>query len=264
MPMTKKQKQDLARLEKRIIRTTHYIEGHGFVKPMSSWDGSAREDLKQMLEERRTLLNEMFICSADEVADFKKTNDRLHELTQKMHAKALSLYRAILQNGYDPEFDDDIMVEGTLRYVYNDPWESVILSEEEKRNIYEKPINPYGSDFPTMLDILSDYYEHTWIPECASCSTSYELYHDPGMDAKEVGLDDFLDNGVSWDEGYLRREEFKDICICHAVHDLCEHKMYSIPDLLRMNDFWCEIKITHQLISDRDGKRFSCIRREEE
>ena len=57
------------------------------------------------------------------------------------------------------------------------------------------------------------------------------------------------------------REEFKDICICHAVHELCQHKMYSIPDLLRMNDFWCEVKVTHQLLSDRDGKRFSCIER---
>ena len=62
-------------------------------------------------------------------------------------------------------------------------------------------------------------------------------------------------------EGVFDREEFKDICICHAVHELCQHKMYSIPDLLRMNDFWCEVRVTHQLLSDRDGKRFSCIDR---
>ena len=86
MPMTKKQKQDLARLEKRIIRATHYVGGHGFVKPMSSWDDSAREELKQMLEERRTLLNEMFICSADEVVDFKKTEEYLKEKLQNNSA----------------------------------------------------------------------------------------------------------------------------------------------------------------------------------
>ena len=56
-------------------------------------------------------------CPADEEpADFRKNNERLHELTQKMHEKALMTYRNILQNEYDPEFDDDIMVEGRLRF----------------------------------------------------------------------------------------------------------------------------------------------------
>jgi hypothetical protein len=30
-----------------------------------------------------------------------------------------------------------------------------------------------------------------------------------------------------------------------------------------MNEFWCEVRITHQLLSDRDGRRFSFIRRKE-
>ena len=263
--MTKKQRQELVRLEKAIIKTARYVEGHGLVTPMSSWDSERREILKSQLEERQTMLNDMFLCTADEVADFRKTNDRLYALTQKMHEKALSLYRAILKEGYDPEFDDDIMVEGTLKYVFNDSWGSVILSGEERRNLYEKPIEPYGSNFPAMLDILSEIYENTLEPECASCFASYELSHKPEMESKEYGLENFLDDGRTWaDIGPLNREEFADICICYAVHDLCDHKLYSIPDILRMNDFWCEIKVTHQLLSDRDGKRFSCINRKEE
>jgi len=208
-----------------------------------------------------TRLNEMFLCTEQEVSDFRKVNDRLYELTQKMHEKALSLYRAILKEGYDRDFDDDIMVEGTVKYVFNDAWGSVILTGEERRNMYEKPLEPYWSDFPAMLEILYEYYENTLEPECASCFASYELFHKPDMDPKEFGLENFLDDGQSWAEGLFDREEFKDICICHAVHEMCQHKMYSIPDLLRMNDFWCEVKVTHQLLSDRDGKRFSYIER---
>ena len=256
--MTKK--QELIRLEKAIIKAC----GMEFAKSVPELDGQLRERIGQQLERRRNLLNEMFLCTAEEVEDFKKTNDRLYTLTWKMHEKALNLYRAILQTGYDPEFDDDIMVEGTLRYVFNDVWSSVILTEEERRNMYGKPLNPYGSDFPTMLEILSAYYESGASPECAFCHTSYDLGHKPEMDAKEFGLENFLDDGESWAEGPLRRKEFEDICICHAVHDLCDHKMYAIPDLLRMNDFWCEVKITHQLLSDRDGNRDSFIVKKED
>lgn len=37
------------------------------------------------------------------------------------------------------------------------------------------------------------------------------------------------------------------IVICHAVHNVCEHKNFSIPDLLRMNTFevTVEMKIQH-------------------
>ena len=44
----------------------------------------------------------------------------------------------------------------------------------------------------------------------------------------------------------MSRSELEDICICHAVHDICTHKPYSIPDLLRMNDFWVEAEVTFQ------------------
>ena len=40
------------------------------------------------------------------------------------------------------------------------------------------------------------------------------------------------------------------------MHDICTHKYYSIPDLLRMNDFRCEVKVTHQHIVDQSGSRW--------
>ena len=43
--MTKKQRQELVRLEKQIVKTARYVEGHGLVEPMSAWDGTTREEV---------------------------------------------------------------------------------------------------------------------------------------------------------------------------------------------------------------------------
>lgn len=256
--MTRKQKQELARIEKQVIKVARYIGGHGMFRPLNDWDEEKKNQLKELLSQRCVLLNEMFECTTEEIEAFKLVNDRLNDLTKKMYAKSLSLYKAILQEGYDPEFDDDLVVNGSLRYVFNDEHGSVVWSEEERRNGSEAS-NAYGSDFAAMLDILYDLYEEGCEPECAFCQVSYSLNHKPDMPASEFGLEDYLDDGDSWNESPLDRPEFNDICICHAVHDLCNHKSYSIPDLLRMNDFWVEVKITHQHIVDRDGKRYSFI-----
>ncbi len=56
-----------------------------------------------------------------------------------------------------------------------------------------------------------------------------------GSDFSNMIADDIvnvLDDGRSWSEGYLRHPKLSDIVICHAAHDICDHKSYSIPDLL--------------------------------
>ena len=93
----------------------------------------------------------------------REVNDRLIDLTERLHDKTYSLYKALLQTGYDPDFDDDIMIEGTLTYIV-DSWEK--------------------------------------------------------------------------DESDL--------------------------DVLRMNDFWCEIKVNHQMLCNLKGERHSIINRSED
>ena len=48
---------------------------------------------------------------------------------------------------------------------------------------------------------------------------------------------DRLDDGSSWAEGCLDIPQFSGIDVCYAVHDLCTHKNYSVPDLLRIRSF---------------------------
>ena len=74
----------------------------------------------------------MLLWTPGEIARMKEVNDRLYDLTKRLHEKTYSLYKALLQTGYDPDFDDDIMIEGRLTYIVDD-WDdgSSVLPMEE-------------------------------------------------------------------------------------------------------------------------------------
>ena len=129
-----------------------------------------------------------------------------------------------------------------------DDWEegSSVLGMEED--------TLYGSDFVRMMDILSILAgDGPWHP--AGTFISYSPKHIPGMDPAELGLINSLDDGASWDHAGL----FPGICVCHAVYALRNDNLFSYPDILRMNDFWVEVKVVHQCLTDLAGNRYDCI-----
>lgn len=248
--MKKERRLELKSIEKQIFETAKMKD---FWDEQDSWTDETKHKLKYLLKKRCELLNEMFEGSQEEVERFWKVNDLLCNLTKKMHSKALNLYRNLLKSGYDPDFDDDITLEATLKYDLDADCD--FLYDENKPD-------EYGSRYWIIMAILNILYEESYTSECAFCNTSYVLRHNLDMTPEELGLDDFLDDGKSWSEAPLDRPEFKDICICHAIHDLCCHKSYSIPDLLKMNNFRIDINIAHQHSVNIDGERNSYIIRQ--
>lgn len=114
--------------------------------------------------------------------------------------------------------------------------------------------------FTRMLQIIDWLYlcnvDGFQIEEIACTSKEcIDPNKDSSMSDAQLGFVNNFDDGTTWPEVCLDHPAFKHICICHAVHDICTHKNFSIPDLLHMNDFWCEIKITHQHIVEQDGRR---------
>lgn len=77
-----------------------------------------------------------------------------------------------------------------------------------------------------------------WTEDLEIRSGSTILYEEPEPDR--------LDDGTTWAEGCLDLPQFKDIVVCYAVHDLCTHKNYSVPDLLRLNTY----NISHHIVTD--------------
>ena len=64
-----------------------------------------------------------------------------------------------------------------------------------------------------------------------------------------------MDDGTTWAEGPLRDPKLEHIVVCHALHALCTHMNWSIPDVLRINDFSIEVKLTIQQFSDQERNR---------
>ena len=222
---------------KRIIPTTT-IPGHHCTYPRLDkiQDRETLDRIEYLLHTRSYLLNQMFLCNQAEKERFKQINELLLGLTRQMYAHTANLYRAMHQSLKDETFDDDCEIEGRLLFSHNGS-ESVLVLEEDMF---------YSSDFNRIIKLIDTLLDKKGLAEIESCSISNGIDNIPDVTDKALGLTDELDDETSGAEGCLSRSELEDICICHAVHDICTHKPYSIPDLLRMNDFWVEAEVTFQ------------------
>lgn len=193
-----------------------------------------------LLAYRCSALNTMFYdhCSDSEIKQFAAINEHLDNATQHMYERT-NMAKDFLQTMNTHEKDSDLWIESKLQFWCDDVADVLKLECDEY----------YGSDFANMITLLStidrDFYHREEIDQIYLQS---EI-----IDGKVVVKDDIinvLDDGRSWSEGYLRHEKLSHLTICHAVHDICDHKSYSIPDLLRMNSFEISVEIKIQSIHD--------------
>lgn len=209
--------------------------------------GAARiEKIRDLIGTRGLILNRMFQATPQEIKRFETVNQLLDRLTKKMYHRMANLYRILIDSPKDTSFDDDYVIRGTLKYVYNGEDSILELPEDSY----------YGSDFAYMIELIYDLLEEGYdgLAEIEEYARDYSPRDITGDEPLEYV--DLLDDGVTWAEGHLRRPELRQIVVCHAVHDICTHKPYSIPDLLRLNDFWVEAHLTCQHIIDQNGKRY--------
>jgi len=128
--------------------------------------------------------------------------------------------------------------------------------DEVCNDILQLPDDNYnGSDFAYMINLIGEseefhsYYFGRNIEEC-------KIHHRKECTIEGNECKNELDDGVSWAEGNLYNPAFKGIVICHAVNSSCNDHPYSIPDLLRINSYWVDVKITCQHITDQRGRRY--------
>ena len=190
-------------------------------------------------------LNNMFEihCSDEEVRRFAAVNDMLYDMTERMYERARMVNELIRTMPLHKK-DDDLEVQARLRF-WEDGASSVLELEDDEY---------YGSDFSRMIVLLAiidrDYKFYDEIEQANLCPHLIE--------GKVVSDDDIindLDDGTTWAEAWLRHPKLDHLVICHAVHDICTHKNYSIPDLLRMNTFEVSVEMKVQQIQDQDGAR---------
>lgn len=202
-----------------------------------------RNKLFSLLRERRYRLAMLFRNDPAGLEHFKKINGYLKELSDRMYKKGARVYRQYLTAAIDGEFDDDFMIEADLRFVYSGKDSITELGDEEY----------YGSDFDYMMNVCYDYSDDE---PCAgaSFSKSFRKSDTPEMTDRELELDN-SDDRIDHHEMKIWIPELEGIRICNAVNEICVYDTgYSVADLLRMNDFWCNVKAVYQHIRDQDGK----------
>lgn len=240
-------KDMLEEIEPRILSIT----GNPFAPfYRHEWTDEAAKvaEVEALMSERQYLMNQLFFLhkSPAEIERFKELNSRLKDLTDKVYKRTGEIYRRLLDAPVDPDFDDDIEVEGIIKYDCDSRTDVLRLEDDDF----------YGSDFDAMLSILDSLQEEIGLPDFVSVNPN--TYNWPnlhsGMSDEELRLTNDLDDGTTWDE--YRIPELEDTIVCHAVHDLTDHRSFSIPDFLRMNSFWCEVKTITQHIVESDGTRF--------
>lgn len=217
--------------------------------------------IEALIGNRRYILDRMFTYSEDEIKRMEQVNALLFNLTKQMYQRTTSLYRMLLKYGQDDSFDDDYEVEGVLNH-------HVEYSKDEgdlDSVLHLENDDVYGSDFAYMIyvmrenDELSDFH----INYIDNCFIYHRESNTPEMTDKELDCDyTFMDDGESWGE-CLWRNDLKHICFCHAFHSLYTHHSYSLQDIIRINAFSVDVKLTCQRITDQKGRRWAEMKSEE-
>ena len=135
------------------------------------------------------------------------------------------------------------MIEADLRFIYNGKNSISKLGDEEY----------YGSDFDYMMNVCYDFCADKPYAG-ASFAKSFRKSDRHEMTDRELELDN-SDDKIDHHEMKIWIPELEGIRICNAANEICVYDTgYSVADLLRMNDFWCEVKAVYQHIRDQDGK----------
>ena len=204
------------------------------------------ELLDALLDLRCWALNALFEvhCSDEEVKRFTAINDKLYDMTERMYERA-RMVNELIKTMPLHEKDDDVEVEAKLKF-WEDGAPSVLEIEDDEF---------YGSDFTRMIVLLSlidsDYKSYDEIERVAI----YPKLAEGKLISDDTEIKNDMDDGTTWAEAWLRHRKLDHLIVCHAVHDICTHKNYSIPDLLRMNTFEVSVDIKIQQIEDQDGSR---------
>lgn len=199
-------KATLRFIEEKVLRITE-INGWERIKELY-------EQVKDLLGDRHYILNQMFRLhiTEREIERFREVNAHLLELSRQLFKEHHKLVECLETNPIR-----DIAPNGTIEV------ESLLDVDEGGSLFLFDDDEDYGSNFSKIADAIA------WTEDLEIRSCNTYLGERPESDN--------LDDGTTWAEGCLDLPQFKDIIVCYAVHDLCTHKNYSVPDLLRLQSY---------------------------
>ena len=220
------EKMSLPELENRIK-----ILHKEFQRSRAYKDGK----LDACLSVRKHLINCNFVFTPEAINGIERINRILMESTVKVLNRTNLLCKQMTElKARGDDFLDSFSVEGTVSVRFNSEESALILEQDE---------NNGQSDYVAMAEVLED------------ANHSYEnligFRFDEGCELfSKAGEEIFV--GDEMQKSNWNIEELSDPVLsgieyfCYASHCLFVHSTYSYSDIIRINDIWNEVKVTHQ------------------
>lgn len=198
------------------------IELENRISKLNKESSHSKEELEDLLYERQRILNKAFIINEKNLERLSKVNEYLRTLTIKLFNRVEEFSNKLDLLNDNSDFSD-YELEGTLTFSYNDK-DSILEFDDDDQ---------YGSDFHSMINIIDD------VDSQNLCFTIYQhtLYDN---ESRDFYINSDCKEYPWWDIP---------LHIYYATHWFCSHSLYSLPDLIRLNDFWVEVNYVSQYIS---------------
>lgn len=179
-----------------------------------------REDLEDLLIERRNVLNFDWEHTPENARLISAVNDRLNEAVSEA-----------LQLGQEAE----VLVKGKC-----DEWNVGVEVYPEWEDPDYNDVGSEGSLF-SIQNIIAELGRRSGYKGISPCFEWYNSsYSGEGWDFKTATLDD----GVSWDEGPFRRPAYMDCYFFHPFQELFfDNYLFAIQDLLTVKRFCVNVLI---------------------
>lgn len=200
-----------------IDRDGRYVEPGWF----HNFSSNEADMLINLISTRKMVLNEMMKPTQSEVERIRQLNEKLIGLTKEMRKNVRLMNQMLEYSEYKIDERYKIDLDGTLVFEYGDDDAVVDLDDD----------GYYGSDFHYMIHLISELVAgdyQTGSPEIERAS-----WHT-------------VEDITSWNDGSFQDHAFDGITICHALHTLAEIHPYSVPDVLRMDDFVVRVTLQYE------------------
>jgi hypothetical protein len=176
---------------------------------------------------RKRKLNETFCRTPENIEKLLALDGKLVSCFEKMKTEASSIFETLTKR---IDNKDDFLHDFYLEMKVT-PF--ILVPDAEG-----KLVPPKDGIYQILMDNLPEYLLFTMIDDIKSLD--YILCLNTSLNWNE-------DAALNWG---LSRGELSEHYISDAIHELYDHTLLSIPDILRINHLWAEVTVYHQHLVD--------------
>ncbi|MCL2074389.1 MAG: hypothetical protein FWH18_10730 [Marinilabiliaceae bacterium] len=180
----------------------------------------ADEQLEEYLDIRRYKMNKNFEWTPENIDKLLALNQKFISCFEKLIEEATPVVKALQKSINDKDsFLHDFEIEANIK-------PSILVSDEDGEMC--------EPDDGIEQILMANLPEHI-------------LNFNP----KHYIIEDNINNNIhfnkelSWNIEWLDKIS-DDHYICYAIHELCHHTCWSIPDILKINNLWSQLRVVYQ------------------